>query len=366
MVSLKYNGIDIEKEILQEQLALIKNNVVQNPKYYEYVTYNNRKVYFDKDNNSYFWLNKNEKQNITDIETLAFVQKMTINGKLYSNSAVQYYAEAYEFSTWVNQYLARITQEDAVDENGKQITDFVINTKNEKIFKLDNNNNNPMLEDSIFNQNRISVIRRTIQTTLNTAIANYSSNANYEFAMPVFTEEDWDKLVNNISVATFMQGIPIGAKYFNNYCVITNNKNKEFVSKDTIYIITEDNNNGKLENDDEIHTPASIDVIDNNKKVIAAYKGTEFEMQTFENNGVSYAYYPHANSKCYDCMVNVSQSYSIDDIINGEVKVYNKNTDTYEKDAQKSSKIAKLRKIYLTALAREKYDLYKTNSYFGS
>ena len=223
-----------------------------------------------------------------------------------------------------------------------------------------------MLEDSIFNQNRISVIRRTIQTTLNTAIANYSSNANYEFAMPVFTEEDWDKLVNNISVATFMQGIPIGAKYFNNYCVITNNKNKEFVSKDTIYIITDDNNNGILENDDEMHTPASIDVIDNNKKVIAAYKGTEFEMQTFENNGVSYAYYPHANSKCYDCMVNVSQSYSIDDIINGEVKVYNKNTDTYEKDAQKSSKIAELRKIYLTALAREKYDLYKTNSYFGS
>lgn len=366
VVSLKYNGIDIEKEILQEQLALIENNVVQNPKYYEYVTYNNRKVYFDKDNNSYFWLNKNEKQNITDIETLAFVQKMTINGKLYSNSAVQYYAEAYEFSTWVNQYLARITQEDAVDENGKQITDFVINTKNEKIFKLDNNNNNPMLEDSIFNQNRISVIRRTIQTTLNTAIANYSSNANYEFAMPVFTEEDWDKLVNNISVATFMQGIPIGAKYFNNYCVITNNKNKEFISKDTIYIITDNNNNGILENDDEIHTPASIDVIDNNKKVIAAYKGTEFEMQTFENNGVSYAYYPHANSKCYDCMVNVSQSYSIDDIINGEVKVYNKNTDTYEKDTQKSSKIAKLRKIYLTALAREKYDLYKTNSYFGS
>lgn len=65
-------------------------------------------------------------------------------------------------------------------------------------------------------------------------------------------------------------------------------------------------------------------------------------------------------------MVNMAQTYSIDDIIEGEIKVYNKNTDKYEKDVQKSNSITDLRKIYLTALAREKYDLYKTNSYFGS
>lgn len=366
VVSIKYNGIDIEKEILQEQLAILVNNVVENPKYYEYVTYNNRKVYYDKDNNNYFWLNKNQKQVITDIETLAFVRKMTTNGNLYSNSAVQYYADAYEFSKWVNEKISNITQENAIDEKENRITDFAVNTNGEKIFKLDDKNNNPMLEDSIFNQNRISVIRRTIQTTLNTAIANYSSNANYEFAMPIFTEEDWDKLVNNISVATFMQGIPIGAKYFNNYCIITNNKNKEFVSKDSIYVITDDNSNGILENEDEVHIASSMDVIDNKKKVIAAYKNSDFELQTFENNSTTYAYYPHANYKCYDCMVNMAQTYSIDDIIEGEIKVYNKNTDKYEKDVQKSNSITDLRKIYLTALAREKYDLYKTNSYFGS
>lgn len=366
VISLKYNGINIEKEILQEQLAIIVNNVVEEPKYYEYTIYNNKKVYYDKDNNNYFWLNSNQKQVITDIETLAFVQKMTTNGNLYSNSAVQYYAEAYEFSKWVNENLSNVTQEDAVDEKGNKITDFAVNTEDKKIFDLDSKENNPMLEDSIFNQNRISVIRRTIQTTLNTAIANYSSNANYEFAMPVFTEEDWDKLVNNISVATFMQGIPIGAKYYNNYCIITNNKNKEFVSKDSIYIITDDNSNGILENEDEAHIASSMDVVDNKKKVIAAYKNSDFEIQTFEYNGETYAYYPHANSKCYDCLVNVAQTYSIDDIIAGEIKVYNKNTDDYEKDVQKSNSITELRKLYLTALAREKYDLYKTNSYFGS
>ena len=366
VVSLKYNGISIEKEILKEQLAILENNVVENPTYYEYVNYNNKKVYYDKENDNYFWLNKNQKQVITDIETLAFVKKMTINGDLYSNSALQYYAEAYEFSKWVNEKISNITQEDAIDENGNKITDFAVNTNGEKIFKLNDKDNDPMLEDSIFNQNRISVIRRTIQTTLNTAIANYSSNSNYEFAMPVFTEEDWDKLVNNISVATFMQGIPIGAKYFNNYCIITNNKNKEFVSKDSIYIITDDDSNGILGNEDEAHIASSMDVVDNKKKVIAAYKNSDFELQTFENNSTTYSYYPHANYKCYDCMVNVAQTYSIDDIIEGEIKVYNKNTDQYEKDVQKSNSIGVLRKIYLTALAREKYDLYKTNSYFGN
>ena len=68
-----------------------------------------------------------------------------------------------------------------------------------------------------------------------------------------------------------------------------------------------------------------MDVIDNKKKVIAAYKNSDFELQTFENNSTTYAYYPHANYKCYDCMVNMAQTYSIDDIIEGEIKVYNKN-----------------------------------------
>lgn len=363
----KNNLINIEREILQEQLVIINDdNTISNPTYYEYVVHNNRKVYYDKINNSYFWNNKNKKQYVNDIETLAFVQNMTVNGSLYSNSAAQYYADAYEFSKWINENLSGITQENAVDESGNKITDFAVNTQDEKIFKFDSKNNNPMLEESTFNQNRISVIRRIIQTTLNTAIVNYSSSANYEFAMPVFTEEDWDKLVNNVSVATFMQGIPIGAKYFNNYCIITNNKNKEFVPKDSIYIITDDNANGVLENEDEVHVVASMDVIDNNKNVIAAYKNTDFELQTVVKDGGENYYYPHANVKCYECMVNVAQTYNIDDIINGEIRIYDKNQDEYIKDERKSKNIEKLRKIYLTALAREKYDLYKTNSYFGS
>lgn len=364
VTSIKYDGVTIEKEILKEQLITLSelDNSVSREEY-EYVTYSNRKVYKENGENRYFWNTNNRKQYITDEETLQFLTHMTENGHLYSNSGAQYYADAYEFSTWVVNNLQYVEQRHSVDADGNPITDFAMDTENARIFAL-SARNNPLVEASTFNQNRISVIRRTIQTTLNTAIANYSSNAQYEFAMPVFTEEDWDKLVNHIAVATFMQGIPIGSKYFNKYCIITNNKNKELVSKESIYIITDDNNNGVEEVIDEAHKAASREVIDGRKNVIGAYKSTDFEMQTVVvNEGDERYFYPHANNKCYECMVSVAETYHIDDVIDGVIKVYNVNTDTYVED--KSIDVTRLRKIYLTALARERYDLYKTNGYFG-
>lgn len=361
IVYLEYAGVPIEKEILKEQLITVdsNNNVLKSE--YEYVTYNNRKIY--KDELGYFWNSNNKKEYISDASTLNFLRGNTLVGHLYSNSAIEYYAEAYEFSTWINENLKDITQEDAVDANGNKITDFAVNTAKEKIFLFDEKND-PLLSGSTFNENRISVIRKSIQSNLASAIANFGANYSYEFTMPIFTEEDWDKLVNNISVATFMQGIPIGSKYFNDYCIITNNKNKELVSKDSIYIITNDNNDGNAINtNNECHKASSIDVIDKGKQVIAAYKNVDFERQTVSVDGNEIYFYPHANSQCYECMVNIGQTYNIDDIIQGKVKQYNKNTDSYE---EVNKDISRLRKIYLTALAREKYDLYKTNSYFGN
>ena len=370
--SLNYNGIVIEPEILSEQLIILSDSGNPIKKEYEYTVYNNQKIYLDKENNEYFRYVNNQKQYITESDSnkdeKVFLKNWTYDGHLHCNSAIEYYANAYNFSTWVDSNLSGITQANAVDAEGNKITDFAIKTgDNEYIFKL-NDNNNPMLDSSTFNQNRISVIRRTLQTTLNSAIANYSSSANYEFVMPVFTEEDWDKLVNNISVASFMQGIPIGAKYYNNYCIITNNKNKEVVTKDSIYIITDDQDNQNvMDTLNQAHRAASKDVIDNKKNVIGAYRNIDFEAQTVVGNE-NYTYYPHANERCYECLVNIAETYNIDDIISGEIKKYNKDTDAYEKDISltNSGAFIKLRKIYLTALARERQNLYKTNDYFGT
>ena len=100
------------------------------------------------------------------------------------------------------------------------------NTGNAKIFYADDNND-PLLSDSVFNNHRLAVIRKTIETSLNTVISNYRSTTLYDYAMPVIEEGDWYKILNNVSMVTFMQGMSIGYRYYNNYAVVTNNINKE-------------------------------------------------------------------------------------------------------------------------------------------
>ena len=361
---IEYDGIAIEMEILSEQLITLDENNNPSLNTYEYVNFKNRRIYMDEA--GYFWNNKNTKQYITDIETLAFLQTMTFDGHLHSNSAAEYYYEAYEFSKWVDENLSDITQEHAiVIQNDSQNADeteenvekmkFDITTGNEKIFSL-NDNNDPLLDGSTFNENRVAVIRKSIETNLSAAIANFGAGADYEYVMPIFTEEDWDKLTNNISVASFMQGVPIGAKVFNDYCIITNDKNKELVKEDSIYIIT---------SDEEVHYVGCSDIVEpKNIEIVSAYRNIDFERQTVViTEGDERYYYPHANSKSYNCMINVSSTYDINDVISGTIKKFDPNETNNETINIKNSE---LRKVYLTALAREKYDLYRTNNYFGT
>lgn len=362
--SLRYDGIQIEKEIVTEQLVTINDDGSYEKKSYQYIKYNNQNIY--KDSNGYFVYSNNKKQYLSDegkvlgedeVTTLMYAQKMTgSDGNLYNDSAVEYYYTAYEFSTWLNKNLGNVKQIHAVDNTGKQITDFASNTSDENIFSF-SENNNPLVSGSTFNENRLSVIRRTIETNLSSAIANYNagSGGTYQFQMPKFTEEDWDKILNNISVSVFMQGLPIKSKYYNSYCIITNDKNKEAVTEDSIYILAE-NGKGIV----EAHLPGCTDLIDNDYKIIGAYNVIDFERQTIvstENNEVYY--YPQAYTRCYNCIVNVSVNYSLDGIIEGKLRKYNIKENEYEIS---NKNIAKIRKAYLTALARERYDLYRSNA----
>jgi len=379
--SVKYDNDDkqltIEREILQEQLITIDENGHASPReYYQYTKYNNQKIYKenasidvdgDGDGISYFTYTNNSKQYLTDdgkvlqageVTSLMYAKRMTDGGNLYSNSAAQYYADAKEFSEWLTLYLGDIEQGNAKDANGNTI-EFSTNVGTEKIFEF-SPKNNPLVEGSTFDEHRKAVIRKSIETNLLTAIANYNSGSGgtYEFQMPIFTEEDWDKLLNNISISTFMQGVPIKSKYFNNYCVITNNKNEEVVTRETIYVLAENTKTGLV----EAHLPTCVDLIDNEHRIIGAYNLIDYERQTIViSEGNEVHYYPKAYQKCYTCIVNISINYEINDIIQGNLNKYNPNTDTYEKIITKNEYVKSLRTTYLKALARERYDLYRTN-----
>lgn len=327
--------VEIGPEILKEHLLIVKDNGTVDPGDYEYIVYKNRKVYKEEGTNGsedkYFWYNNGKKTYLQSEENNL---KEYIKGTGFkSTSAYEYYTEAKDFSEWVIKELGSIKQD------GKCI------------FDTTQADNDPMVSGSVFNEHRIAVIRKSIETNLTTAIANYNSQSgsNYEFVMPKIDEVSWYSIENNVSIISFMQGMPIGQKYFNNYSVITNTKNEEVINSQSVYVVTK-NDDGNY----EYHQPGCKVLIDNSNKITGVYTNLSFSRQTLKVSEDSYRYfYPQEATGCYNCIVNASGDYNIDDIIKGEVEGYNTGNN--------KKKLNILRKRYLTGLARERYDLYKSN-----
>lgn len=415
---------DVADEILNENLIILSDESTENvnprAESFQYIVYNSQKIY--KDNNDaafvngkddtgalgriryFYYSSEYKKDYVTNPKTIRYLNEHLVNenGKwnLQSDSAKKYYAESLNnddpygttdfegnkisFTNWVKKYLGDIKASDAVDSAGNPIitnenggensnVGFASNLGDTKIFDI-SSTNNPLDSGSAFNEHRRNVIRRSIETNLVSAIATFTAHTviGYEFAMPQLSEDEWNKIENNVCMLTFLEGIPIGAKVYNNYCVVSNNTNQETVGNDSIFIV---DSNG------EYHKPGCLKLIENlksnNVTITGAYASSEFQRKTVfitgeDSNAHSqllggdvdsgkYAYYyPEAYTPCYSCMVSASKAYSTDDIIADTVK------DT------SGSKVnitnlggTNLRQIYLSALARSKYNLYITNGYFG-
>ena len=395
--TLKYDGILIEPETLTEHLITVNDDGTTTTEGdYTYIVYNNKKVYKEttrngnNDSMQYFWYDNYKKTYLAGEQ--ANLKKYIDNNKVgfRSISAYEYYKSAKEFSEWVNDKLGNITQRDVIKIDGSgnntigNDTNYLSeNTGNLRIFETKGKNeNDPMLSDSTFNNHRIAIIRKSIETNLTTAIANYNiqSGSNYEYVMPVINDADWYKIVNNVSIASFMQGIPIGQKYFNNYSVITNTKNEEVINSQSMYIL-ERNDGGDLEYH-QVGCEKLLEKVRNAKKdgsiergqfTMTAYTDLSFLRQTVKVSETKLEYfYPHgvdnsnisgsANFKyltgCYNCIVNSNSDYDIDGIIKGEIKDYLTGKTLYNKN---NFELEAVRKTYLTGLARERYDLYKSN-----
>ena len=398
---LTYKGVRIEPEVLEEHLLTINNDqtgTVSNGDY-RYIFYQNQKIYQDKDTNGY-WLYYNTdgttttnsnvtgipvlfrydnymKAYVNDLNILTYARDCTFNGEMKSTSAYDYYSEAQEFSRWVIEYLGEIDQEDMlmVEDGITPIGDRHLseNTGTEKIFNA-SSTNDPMIEASTFNNHRLAVIRKSIETNLNTVISNYRTTTLYDYAMPVVSETDWYKILNNISMVTFMQGMSIGFRSYNNYTVITNNINKEVVKAENIYIIAEEVGTDNW----EYHQPGCKELLDGiengSLEIVGAYSTASFQRQSVrvtEDGSNDLNFYLQARdgktlTGCYNCIVNATPEYDVYDIIQGNnlINYYDKTenggdgTISFENS---NSAYATVRKIYLTALARERNDLYKSN-----
>lgn len=258
-------------------------------------------------------------------------------------SAINYCVESYVFTQWVTKNLGNITVDNMISTTEGQYN----NVESEKyIFRI-NENNNPDPENdtayanSVLAQHKKDIIINTIEKNLSQATAQAQEmNPNYEYRLPQLSYDEWEQALSNISIIAFMQGMPIGLKYYNNYAIATSTLNKEFVDPDELYFA------GK---DDEYYHQRQCKQATGSDYV--GYRSIDYVAKSYEesNNGTTSTYYPHAHAdvsnsstdsvlECYYCLVNRSTYNAANNKANWNDNPYNNWTDSY-----------------YNALARERY-----------
>ena len=157
--------------------------------------------------------------------------------------------------------------------------------------------------------------------------------------MPELEETEWDKIINNVSLITFMQGLSIGGKIYNGYAIVTNTKTEEVVNTDSIYITTSDGQYHRA-TDKELVSASNIE---------EAYLNVDFERKSIAvtDNAMQY-YYPQSEMACYSSIVNQTGLNDTENIYEYMESIKDTNPTLVQK--------------YFTALGRERYSMYKTNN----
>lgn len=326
--------VDLDEELNSKLLAL---NINAN------ISYKDESFYYRKNLD-------NCRVYLTDEQNTRLLNENVRNNVAYDDSAIRYYNENMEFTEWVTENLGQtITSSDlqeAVTASGSgELKNQVM--PNEYIFNI-NPDNDPERDDSIFTQHKRQIIRYSIQNNLQSAIATYNENSrkmgsNYNFKMPILTEEDWDKLLSEISVIGFLQGLPLGLKYYNNYSIVTNTRNRENITEESMYFIGTDGSYHKID----------CPYLQGGSGEIRGYKNIEFEQQTGEKDGNTLEYYKHQELACYYCIVNSLYN-------NSRLDIFNTSHEQYNSDNWRARRTA-----YYKAISREKQNKYKTNEYLN-
>ncbi len=247
-------------------------------------------------------------------------------------SAVKYYTNAEEFTNWVTTNLDWVNANMAMRNNKYLKNSHEEFDVDQKIFNINTGDNDPEDPTSIFAQHKTNVIKYSIQDNLNQAITAYSqgSVSTYDFKLPNLDLDEWDRVASNICMLTFMQGVPIGTKYYNGYSLVQSTRNKLYVSPDSLYFISEgDNYYHKIDcpylQGDNIQGFSNFDFLP--KKSSVRSDEDPYYMYVDE--------YGNPLQACYYCIVDSNNYESV-------------NWTT----------IVAKRKAYYTALAREKYRRY--------
>ena len=257
-------------------------------------------------------------------------------------SAINYCVESYVFTKWVTKNLGNIKVRDIKSLTEGQYNNVDDSEKN--IFEIDKDNNpDPENDDayaeSVLAQHKKDIIINTIEKNLSQATAQaQESNVNYEYRLPQLSYDEWEQALSNISIIAFMQGMPIGLKYYNNYAIATSTLNKEYVDPDELYFAG---------SGDQYYHQRECEQA--NESNYIGYRSIDYVAKSYETENeagekTTNYYYLHDHDgdnnselECYYCLVNRS-TYTT-----GKTAKWNNNPYSSWTDS------------YYNALARERY-----------
>ena len=339
-VEIKYNGIEIGKERLKEYLPLSIDKNDENAAY-PYAKINGTKYYLidDKEGDQQIVYVSNgffrTQCKSTDSDKTAFNAYKNIIENNYM--AKEYYYEAYKFTKWFREDsgLQGLKYSDAYDEvlikdgdTAKTVYGKVWEGNDTIIFQFNSSSdikNNIENETSTFNQHRLAVIRYKIENNLAIAISNYnaySGATKVVFQMPELKEDEWDQIIHNISLISFLQGLPIGEKTYNGYTLVTNSESEEVVLEGNIFMLGESANEEKVYyriGDVELENggTATLNAGNYGDKVSAGRLNLDFKRRyvTRTDKTQTYYYYQMRNFKAsYNSVVMQDKVTTFDDI----------------------------------------------------
>ena len=258
--------------------------------------------------------------------------QMLTNQSKYTTDAMMYYYEAKQFTEIYNEVVSRLADKDTL-----KIT----------------SNNNPEDETSLFMNEKINVMKNSIISNLNNAIYNYEGRAS-TYEMPQLSGEDWEKILNNISVTAFLKDIPIGTTTYNNYVVVNSTTNQKYNSAKAIDFIEYDKTTMKSKG--YYHKITCDELLQNTNSEIIGYPSVDFKRYRYTKQDSTdyYYYYKHNEYADYDCEIETIENCNISTI---EDYIRNKTND--------SNVLKKILQPYYTAIGRIRHRLVKASSYIN-
>lgn len=374
-----YKGVEFKSDDTEELKEFVGNTE------YSYVKINGKKYYLDTEHytNPYvgtidlgngigisgksgiFYIDSDGKRNYNqvhqykgtgDADDKDFLRYCRAIKK--NKSAYEYYKDAYEFSSAVFNGRNK-TDKAGTTWNGGNILKN-LNTKNATIYNASNGTNMTSLseygefnifqtndtniesDNSNFNIHRKSIIRYVVETNLSTSIASFSSNGATNFIMPKISETDWETIENDVCAISFLQGMNIGAKKYNGYSVVANTLTKEYIDENDIYIVMNGNTYCKV-NDNATRIDSNI----NRGAWKLDFEQRQMIVTDIHDIDTTIYYNPITNLGSYTSIMGGSGIES------------RGNQDMYQYIQGRNQK---LKKIYLTALGRERWGSYNVNN----